>query len=990
MKTLLLSLSLLAPALLGAADRPYTVAEKGPNHRKLVWTTPVLSPDGVAGQEEHSVIELGSGMHYLDPETGQYRESRELIEIVPGGAVARFGPHRVAWAANLNTRGALDLELPDGRHLVSHVLGLALTDYGPQRRSILISSLKDSVGVITDPNCLVYDDCFVEIKAKIRYTYCKGSLEQDCLLLEQLPVSPADFGLDPLTTRLELFTEFLTPPEPRQARRSLRAATPDAPALEDTDLDWGSMRIGAGRGFLAPAPGRSGTVPSLKSWTWRENRCFLLESFEYEAVQRHLARLPQAANAARTARRLKDMAALRAVREPGRATEVAWSLPPAPGAGSKQRAEVMLAGKATEEPAYVLDYIICNSSLTNYLFAPDSTYLINSPVHLYGADNVIAGGCVLKFAPDVNAGLQVHGDLHTATSPSKIAVLTARDDGTVGESLPDSTGTPSGYYASNAIAYAGTLGPAAFHDLRISYAEHALSLAGTYYHELRHAQLLNCGTGVNLEGSQVAWRNVLAWNLTNAVTGSGGSNYFRAENVTFHQVASLAPVGDTTVVALVNGLLSATGFNPSYPCVNTVTDAGNAFVTVGGGSHYLADSTNCSFGTTDSAHLDPTLLAELKLRTTHPPLLLTNLTQDVVLQPVVPLDTNGQAIGYHYPVLDFLAAGVSVSSNVTVLATDGVTIGLQNTIYAPAFTLNAARFISEGSPIRLNGLLGASLVQEGAADTWQWFGGGTNSAWLSELRLRHTATAQLQHGGSIHGDMRYFSAIEFSHCQVFNKYGSPSTGNHPLLVTGFTNTYWERGTWVLAKGGSANTGTHHLRNNLFRNLYFAISGANSNWVIRDNFFELARVVSNGPSNVTSLNSHNAYFHSTNVLRGGVSDVPLNTWTWLPGPLGDFYQTTDSLCLNAGSVTADLAMLYQFTTTTNQVKETNSLVDIGLHYVAVDAAGQPMDTDGDGLPDHVEDRNSNGQLDPDALETDWWTFSTITNRVPGLEVFTPLK
>ena len=68
--------------------------------------------------------------------------------------------------------------------------------------------------------------------------------------------------------------------------------------------------------------------------------------------------------------------------------------------------------------------------------------------------------------------------------------------------------------------------------------------------------------------------------------------------------------------------------------------------------------------------------------------------------------------------------------------------------------------------------------------------------------------------------------------------------------------------------------------------------------------------------------------------------------------------------NAGSQTADLAGLYHYTTTTNQVKETNSTVDIGYHYVAVGTNGLPFLTwMGMGLLDYLEDANGNGTLIP---------------------------
>jgi hypothetical protein len=38
------------------------------------------------------------------------------------------------------------------------------------------------------------------------------------------------------------------------------------------------------------------------------------------------------------------------------------------------------------------------------------------------------------------------------------------------------------------------------------------------------------------------------------------------------------------------------------------------------------------------------------------------------------------------------------------------------------------------------------------------------------------------------------------------------------------------------------------------------------------------------------------------------------------------------------------------------------VDLGFHYLALNASGAPLDSDGDGLPDYAEDSNGNGQFD----------------------------
>jgi len=83
-------------------------------------------------------------------------------------------------------------------------------------------------------------------------------------------------------------------------------------------------------------------------------------------------------------------------------------------------------------------------------------------------------------------------------------------------------------------------------------------------------------------------------------------------------------------------------------------------------------------------------------------------------------------------------------------------------------------------------------------------------------------------------------------------------------------------------------------------------------------------------------------------------VVTNGFNWQGSWLGNYYLPTNSTLINTGSTNANLLGLYHFTSQTNQVKETNSVVDIGYHYVATDAYGNPLDSNSDGIPDYIED------------------------------------
>ena len=960
------------------------VVERGPHHKVWQRTVQETLRDGRVVTRHSSFTELATGMHYL--ENGQWVEAKEEIEIVNGSGIARKGQHTVHFAADLNTEGAIDLTMSDGQRLRSHVLGLAYYD-AATGDSEMIAVVRNSTGQAAG-NQVLYPDAFDgKFRADMRYTYTRLGLEQD-VVIRTVPPSPEAFGMNPETTRLEVWTEFLAPPVPMKGSSVLKAE-PDAktrqqmvePDLTDETLDFGPMRIGSGSAFPLEATTEEFEVKQSVGKLWRriEGRDFLIERIDYQDIAPYLQRLPRTAalqNGGKNTQQAKSQngsrqGLLALLKVPARAKGVGGD-------------SMLLAKAFTPEPGFVLDYILA-SSATNFTFKGDRTYLVGGTFNLSGT-TTFEGGAVIKCTNGNNVSrLMIQGLVDCRTGPYLPVTFTSLHDDTVGERIwswssgvPGNSTTQTGTNACGVyLDLTGNTNSLDFHDIRLRHAYYGFRMFSSNSLTISHSQMgSNYVCVYNLNGN-LRFRNALLYDSSVGIALGGNTNNTVGENITALRLDRLRSSG---FMSLTNSILAGVTNGCRWVGANVSsnwTETG-LFQVAGNGSRYLANSsTNRDAGTTN---INPSLLAAIRLRTTYPPSVLTNVTipTNMVLTQTVGRDTNALDLGYHYDPLDWFVSGVTVASNVTLLATNDVAIGVDFSQSSWGFILDSARFLSVGGPLSRNRLTRAHTVQEtttgnpGYRSVFYDMSDWDVPPALCEARFRFTDYSQLADDGYFLFTGLAFRELEWTHSAMYNPALVIDVTGSGSLVCGMTNSLWLRGGVQIGVGGAAGAGMlSHLRNNLWKDISLHFIGGNTNWTVRDNVFHglLTNLFDHG---YKIQNSTNAFFNTvfTNLAGGtnfvaGVSNLILTNLTWSTGKLGDYYYDSSSplSLIDAGSRRATNAGLYHFTTTANQSKEGVSIVDIGLHYLALNTNGLPFDTDGDGIPDYLEDKNGNGAVDP---------------------------
>lgn len=962
-----------------STESAYHVIQQDANSRVWERTATEHSASGELTSKTHRYVELATGLnHWKD---GQWVESQAKIDLLPDGRAAAIeGQHQCYFPADIG-QGVLETVTADGLHLKSRPVGLSYSDGA---HTVLIARLRHTTGQIAGANQVIYADAFTGLQADLRYTYTIAGIEQDVILRSQ-PPAPEALGLNPQTTRLQILTEFIDTPEPRSEDRFANTRE----QLTDHQLTFGAMKMVQGRAFSlddAELQGGLADSPVYKSWHHEGGRSYLAEEVPLNDIQSQIDRLPAAPAAPSLTAAGRDPYLFRLSPVP--------VLPPSPAATGDHAAFQIARAGTPGGSGFVLDYILISYTVqtSGYVFRGDTTYFLSNAYFVDTGVDTIEGGTVIKFDRGA-ASLNLNGpQILCETGPYQPAIFTAKDDDSVGEVISGSTGSPSGYYGpgNNALYVNYYNENLVLHDLRMSWLNSACAL-WVLSSKLQNVQFVNCGTAVKLGWCNLTVNNALFANVGVAVADVGGSPWLTGNFVTAHNCGTFGG-GNLGQVALTDSLLVTTTNFVSTTNTAIVTndvdfassDAG-VFQTAGAGAHYLVN--NSPYRNAGTTNVDPTALADITARTTFPPVILSGIaiSSPTNLPVLAQRDTDTPDLGYHYDPLDYITDGVLVNNTALGLEA-GVAVACYN---RPGITLqNGGSITSTGTPTQPNWLVRYQSVQEqsinpsGSANS-----GGQNVVATWSASAPATGSFLFTHfaapaAGGIHFNDTGAAAYGRLTIQNSELWGGTNVFSGPpaAATTVIENDLFHR-SGIYAAGASSQASLSISNTLFYQSPLTLVQPPSGSWTFFDNEVDGGTIAANSVIN----SGYNAYINCPFALGGPGNLVTTNAIAYQAGPLGAFYQPPGSPLVDAGSTAANLAGYYHFTTQINESKETNSPLDIGYHYVAVDTNGNPVDSNNNGIPDYLEDANGNGLVDNGEQP---WMAQPVFTLEPTNEVFYP--
>lgn len=976
------------------------IVERGPHHTSVEYAIPSLDPSGNPAIQTNSYVEIANGLNYRS-EKGEWLPSEESFEVVPGAALAWKGQQRVSFASNLNQEGSVQVRLPDQRLLVSHIYGLAYYDV-LSGNSVLIASVKDCQGILTADNVITYPDAFQGISADVRYTWNKSGYEQD-VILREAPAPAAEWGLKGDQIRLEVWTEFVAPPQPTKRRgkgiRDVAATTDDFTG--DETLDFGSMQIGSSRIFRVGHETESLALV-LKHWVKSDDtRSFLVETVDLSQLAEGLEPLPAVKGEARNRpiplHRLEAMRALpRRTSKPDQA--IIRRLDPETNDNDRHLIATL------DRPGLVLDYLTISANSANFTFRSDITYNVVGPVVLSGS-TIMEGGTVIKFDPISTARVEIQGPLILDTGAYRPATFTAKDDNSVGQPINGSSGNPGTTYYGNPSLSLNNGVPNTLRHLRFSHARKAVAFLSGSANELRHVQIARCLEAIQ-PVNNLNLRNVLIHNADRVF--SGFASAINGQHLTVN-TANYLNYNNAAAVSLGNSLLVGVANPGAYSVISgSVIATAAEFQTALGGNHYLPlSSPHRNAGTT--INLDPTLMGEFRQMTTEAPLLLGGaMTLDTVLSPRVLRDLDTPDLGAHYSPLDYVLSNLVVTASLTL--TNGVVVGTMGSYGADL--QNGAKLTSGGRATAMNRFVRCQCVQEQSVTIPAGPMIQVSGASLpSSISLRFTEFAAPANTGNLLfnlGNSSIIQGLSMEHSQLYNQTMNvfPTGNSGQAIPVNLRNNSIVRSTLSILRNAAYNLSVSiqaNLFNNLFRNssvsMSYDTSAVNPVWSVKDNLFDGTpqSMTGNGIAYISAGN--NGFTSGTPQTLWGANDRTNLNPDYQIGALGNRYYpasgTLPSLggLINLGSRTREAAGLYAFTVrminSSYEGQDLLNTVDVGFHYAGVNLAGQLLDSDGDGDPDYLEDFNGDGSSVGDASP---FNVYSSPNQVSagGVILYTPTR
>jgi len=966
-------------------NTPYAIISRDADSRVWECTNYIQDSSGDIVPEVQSFTELATGMCYQ--QNGQWVDSVEEIDISPqGGAQAVQGRHQVYFPSDIYS-GAIQVVTPDGSQLQSRPVGISYFD---GTNSVLIAELTNSTGQIISQNQVIYTNAFTDFAADLLCTYRKSGFECDLVFRSQIP-APESFGLNSASTRLQLLTEFFNTPAPVQTPMPVNPVT----GLSDTMLTFGSMTMTHGKAFQIgtnAAPGTPGPgIPVAKTWANIEGRTILIEEVPMQIIAPDLQALPSPTTVSMTSPdpALYKVSLTRLL--PPRRLAVG-NMPALPLVRNKP-VPVKSVAKAEfkQRPGFVLDYNL-NSNQTNFTFQGDTTYVLSNNVFL-GGTTTIEGGAVIKFGI---ASLDVQ-QVSCLTGPYRLAIFTSANDNSVGATVSGSTGIPT------TLVGIETETNVVLQYIKFDYGSAAIYMTCPSV-ELWNCQFANCNEMMYVQGISfpiVKLHNDLIVGPDCAIEDNTGELNVRVDQITASVPYFVVWDDGAGNIYMTNSIIQ--GYLGTISITNhvLVTTSSNLFQTAGAGNYYLTN--NSPYRGAGTTNIEAALLAELRQKTTYPPLIYTNLlvSTNLTLAPQAARDTNAAGLdyGYHYDPIDYLVDQFWIT-NATLSVTNGTVLAGYNDDVDVVVT-DGSSIISVGTPLAPNWFTRYSSVQEQELP----LGGDSNSPSSTTMINPYHATNEpagifrftkfsTPAGGGNHlyhstGTFAY-SNLLVQDCEFWSGTNDFSGCSNTVAV--LKNDLFVRSGINCNPATAFTNDTLAVSNCLFWNMGLVIRAAsNSNtWFFFNNAFDNCTL--NLYINPYVQNGYNAYLVNTNRLKptNAFDIITTNDIAYEAGPLGTFYQPASSSLIGQGSCTGGEAGLYHYTTQTNQAIDGNSQVTIGYHYVALDSSGNPIDTNGDGIQDYLEDANGNGIYDTGDLGN--WLISPYNglSLSSGLQVFTPLK